>query len=165
MTRRWRHQRGCLRGRSARLLVLSHGLSLAACVAGHRDAPVPTPAPVVVREASACIEPAAASEPSLVESRGRLAPQVIELVVERELSLLRGCYASALERSAGAAGQINVRFVIDASGRVTQARAEHTSLPDCDAVRCVLDVFRGLRFPEPDGGGLHVLYPVLLAPG
>jgi hypothetical protein len=163
MTRPGRHQRRPLRGRRALLIAGSLALSLAACVAGQRDAP--TAAPAVVPDARDCSEPAAAGEPSLAESRGRLAPQVIELVVERELSLLRGCYRYALERSANAAGQINVRFVIDASGRVQHARAEHTSLLDCDAVRCVLDVFRGLRFPEPEGGGLHVLYPVLLAPG
>lgn len=147
------------------MLALGQGLCTLACVAGPGDAPVPTAAAPSARDARACIEPAAAAEPSLLESRGRLAPQRIELVVERELTALRACYEHALERSALAEGQINVHFVIDAGGRVTHVRAEHTSLPDCDAVRCVLQVFRGLRFPEPEGGGLHVLYPVLLVPG
>ena len=165
MKRRWRLGRGPWPRGVLLLLAAGQGLCTAACVAGHGDAPLPTPAAPSVRDARACVEPATAAEPSLVESRGRLAPQVIELVVERELVALRGCYQHALERSALAAGQINVHFVIDAGGRVAHTRAEHTSLPDCDAVRCVLEVFRGLRFPEPEGGGLHVLYPVLLAPG
>lgn len=138
----------------------------AACVAGHGPAPAPVAAPpVAAGDARACIEAASAGEPSLAASPGRLAPQVIELVVERELATLRGCYERALALAPSAAGQINVRFVIGADGRVSHARAEHTSLPDCAAVRCVLDVFRGLSFPAPDGGGVHVLYPVVLAPG
>jgi hypothetical protein len=152
--------------RAALLLLGVIALWAPACVAGRgRGAPEATPARAVARDPRACVEPALPDEPSLAASRGRIAPAQVESVAAGELARLRGCYGRALARSARAAGQINVHFVIGLDGRVSHARAEHNGVPDCDAVRCVLDVFRGMRFPAPDGGSVHVVYPILLAPG
>jgi hypothetical protein len=137
----------------------------AACAAKRVERPVREPgASVVASDPRACVEPAAPGEPSLAQATGRLSAQVIEGVATAELGALRACYQRALERAPAIAGQINVHFVIGVDGHVTHARAEHNNLPDCGAVRCVLEAFGAMRFPAPEGGSVHVVYPILLAP-
>jgi hypothetical protein len=161
MTRGWRAFRRGSALRAGLLLLGIVGLWTAACAA-RRTEPA---ARAVATDPLACVEPAAADEPSLGASSGRLSPERIEQVATGELPALRVCYERVLARSRNVAGQINVHFVIGVDGRVSHVRAEHNNVPDCDAVRCVLDVFRGLHFPAPEGGSVHVLYPILLAPG
>ncbi|MEO5970831.1 MAG: AgmX/PglI C-terminal domain-containing protein, partial [Bdellovibrionia bacterium] len=52
------------------------------------------------------------------------------------------------------AGQIGTSFVIGASGRVTQAGIESSSLKNPNAERCVITVLKRIDFPMPRGGGV-----------
>lgn len=52
------------------------------------------------------------------------------------------------------AGQVGTSFVIGASGRVTQAGIESTSLNNANAERCILNVLKRIDFPVPQGGGV-----------
>jgi hypothetical protein len=51
-------------------------------------------------------------------------------------------------------GQIGTSFVIGASGRVTQAGIESSSLKSPNAERCVIAVLKRIEFPMPRGGGV-----------
>ena len=55
----------------------------------------------------------------------------------------------------------------DIDGKVSSASpdASGTTLPDPQTVDCVVDVFRTLEFPKPEGGIVTVVYPLIFSPG
>jgi hypothetical protein len=99
------------------------------------------------------------------EVSGRLEPEVIQTIVRRSFSEFRVCYEDGLRRDAGLKGRINVRFVIGRDGKVQNAIDAGSSLPDVAVRDCVVKKFEGLVFPQPEGGIVTVIYPIMLAPG
>jgi TonB family protein len=95
---------------------------------------------------------------------GYLDPKVVRNVVQGGYFSMRACYEEGLARDTRLSGKIQVRFVIDRDGRVSSAHLDDSSLPDCEAARCMLDVYRGLEFPEPNGGRVTVVYPLTFTP-
>lgn len=95
---------------------------------------------------------------------GRLEPSRIQYVVRSHFGKLRVCYQAGLAVRPQLRGRINVRFVIGREGKVTNVADGGSDLPDADVVECVLKAFYTLQFPEPDGGIVTVVYPILLAP-
>jgi hypothetical protein len=72
------------------------------------------------------------------------------------LSQFQYCYQKELDVSTKQFnGNIKMNFVIGASGHVTRANATAKSgrLPT-SVRRCVVNVLRGIAFPEPPGGGV-----------
>ncbi len=86
--------------------------------------------------------------------RGGMDPDVIRRILMEHLPQFQYCYQKALDRSSRAfSGVVKLNFLIGASGHVTKAGARGPSLPS--KVRgCVINVLRGIRFPEPMGGGV-----------
>jgi hypothetical protein len=58
-----------------------------------------------------------------------------------------------------------VRFVIGRDGAVSNVRNGDSDLPDAAVVRCVVQAYYGLSFPEPEGGIVTVVYPIMFSPG
>lgn len=85
---------------------------------------------------------------------GSMDPDVIRRILMDNLPKFRFCYQSELDRS-GAELQavIKLNFVIGASGHVAQAGVDDASSLPGQVKRCVVDVLRGIQFPEPMGGG------------
>lgn len=73
----------------------------------------------------------------------------------------RYCYEKEINaENANLSGQIGTRFVIGASGRVTQAGIESSSLKNTYVENCVLAVLKRIHFPAPKGGGtVEVRFP------
>jgi hypothetical protein len=67
----------------------------------------------------------------------------------------RGCYQSELDTASKSFdGKIDLVFTIGASGAVTSAGVKNSSTAMPDDVRgCVINVLKGIRFPQPPGGG------------
>jgi TonB family protein len=64
------------------------------------------------------------------------------------------------------AGEVRFALRISFDGRVYSVRIQESSLPSGDAQKCLLEVWRSMRFPTPRGaGGLTVVYPVKFSPG
>ncbi|WP_437968019.1 AgmX/PglI C-terminal domain-containing protein [Sorangium sp. So ce260] len=99
-----------------------------------------------------------------VQVSGRLPPEVIQRIVRQSFGRFRLCYESALQRDAGLRGRVAVRFTIDRSGAVANARDGGSDLPDGAVVSCVVRAFHALSFPAPEGGSVDVVYPVLFGP-
>ena len=96
---------------------------------------------------------------------GRLPPEVVGRIVRQNFGRFRLCYAEALRKKPTLAGKIVVRFDIATDGAVSQStRDRSTDLPDADMVACVLKAFGPLSFPQPEGGVVHVTYPLIFAP-
>jgi Ca-activated chloride channel family protein len=97
--------------------------------------------------------------------QGSLDKEVIRRVIRRHLNEVRLFYDKALAQTPGLAGQIVVRFVIAANGRVTEAAVVSSTLPG-DALQAdLLQAIRGWQFPPPRGGGEVIIsYPFLFHP-
>jgi hypothetical protein len=90
---------------------------------------------------------------------GRLPLEVIRRIVRQQYQRFRLCHEAA---NPELAGEVTVEFVIDAKGEVPRAVAGG-EIADPKLRACIVSAFRGLRFPEPEGGPVHVRYPIVFA--
>jgi hypothetical protein len=95
---------------------------------------------------------------------GRLPPEVIQRIVRQNSGRFRACYEEGLRRDHTLTGRVAVRFMIDRSGSVAQTEDGGSDLPNQDVVTCVVRAFGGLSFPEPAGGLVTVVYPIVFSP-
>jgi hypothetical protein len=103
------------------------------------------------------------SLPDTDSGGGRKSGQ-IKSKVREHLDAFEACYQSALRRDPKAAGRVETRFVIDADGSVSSACIHKTTLEDGEAVECMLDEFRNVRFGAAKGT-VTVVYPLSYSPG
>ena len=97
---------------------------------------------------------------------GRLPPELIQKIVRAGYGKFRVCYEHGLSRDPTLTGKVIARFVISRTGKVTNAAiGSGTTIPDHQVAVCVVTAFYGLEFPEPDGGIVTVVYPIMLSPG
>ncbi len=96
---------------------------------------------------------------------GRLPPEVIQRIVRQNFGRFRMCYEQGLGRNPNLEGRVSVRFVIGRDGSVSNVSNGGSDLPDSGVVSCVISAFYGLSFPQPEGGIVTVVYPIMLAPG
>jgi hypothetical protein len=132
---------------------------------------------------AASADSGAAMDAGAPKPRGKLPPDVVQKIIKAGFPGMAQCYAAGLARTPGLAGTVNVRFVIDVDGHVSEA-AESTEaptgttqfdavapskrtaavsrFPDAEVTKCVVGEFANLKFPKPEGGGtVAVVYPVV----
>ena len=86
---------------------------------------------------------------------GGMDPNTIRQILMDNVPLFRQCYQSALDRSQSAFdGVVRLNFVIGASGHVTRAGVDSYSNLTPKVRNCVVNVLKGIKFPEPLGGGV-----------
>jgi hypothetical protein len=96
---------------------------------------------------------------------GRLPPEVIQRIVRQNYGRFRMCYEQGLARNPNLEGRVSVRFVIGRDGSVSNVANGGSDLPDSGVVQCVVRAYYGLSFPQPEGGIVTVVYPIMFAPG
>ncbi len=96
---------------------------------------------------------------------GRLPPEAIQRIIRQNFGRFRACYETALRDNPTLAGRVSTRFVIGRSGAVESAADGGSTLPSPKVVACVVQAFRTLSFPQPEGGIVTVTYPILFSPG
>jgi len=87
---------------------------------------------------------------------GGLDPNIIRQILVENIPKFRTCYESVLANSRRAFnGIVKLNFMIGASGHVTRAGASgaKSRLPG-KVQGCVVNVLKGIQFPEPAGGGV-----------
>jgi hypothetical protein len=89
---------------------------------------------------------------------------VIRQVVRGAYGPFRACFEGGLARHPKLAGLVAVRFTIERDGSVGRVADSGSDLPDADVTQCLIQRFRGLHFPAPNGGVVSVEYPILLRP-
>lgn len=114
----------------------------------------------------------ATAPPVVVDAEGKvvkpgLEPALIQKIVRGDFDRFRKCYEAGLGRNRELQGKVTVKFEIDLEGHVTSAEDVHSTMPDAEVVRCVIDGYRTLRFPKPTPTGkpLTVVYPIVFNPG
>jgi hypothetical protein len=96
---------------------------------------------------------------------GRLPPEVIQRIVRQNFGRFRLCYENGLRNNPNLQGRVGVRFVIGRDGSVSNVGNGGSDLPDSGVVSCVVRAFYGLSFPQPEGGIVTVVYPIMFSPG
>jgi hypothetical protein len=96
---------------------------------------------------------------------GRLPPEVIQRIVRQNFGRFRLCYENGLRTNPNLQGRVAVKFVIDRAGSVSTASDGGSDLPDQGVVSCVVRGFGNLSFPQPEGGIVTVVYPIIFNPG
>ena len=95
---------------------------------------------------------------------GRLPPEVIQRIVRQNYGRFRQCYEQGLGRDPELAGRVAVRFVIGRDGTVVNVADGGSDLPDRSVVDCVSRAYYSLSFPQPEGGIVTVVYPIVFSP-
>jgi len=96
---------------------------------------------------------------------GRLPPEVIQRIVHQKFDRFLGCYKEGLKSNPSLQGRVQVKFVIDREGNVSVAADGGSDIPDQGVTQCVVRLFGTLRFPQPEGGIVTVVYPLMFNPG
>jgi len=96
---------------------------------------------------------------------GRLPPEVIQRIVRQNYGRFRMCYEQGLSRNPNLEGRVQVRFVIGRDGSVSNVSNGGSDIPDSAVVQCVIRNYYGLSFPQPEGGIVTVVYPIMFSPG
>ncbi len=95
---------------------------------------------------------------------GRLPPEVISRIVRQNFGRFRLCYENGLRTNPNLQGRISTKFVIGRDGAVASAADGGSDLPDQGVTACVIRSFNDLSFPQPAGGIVTVVYPLIVAP-
>lgn len=94
---------------------------------------------------------------------GPIGPGDAARLIRAQMPRLRPCYDRARATRPTLAGRVEVRLTIARDGRVTHATA--AGLPEAPEVAtCIADVLRQTVFPQPEGGSLQIVYPLVFAP-
>jgi hypothetical protein len=96
---------------------------------------------------------------------GRLPPEVIQRIVRQNFGRFRLCYENGLRNNPNLQGRVTVKFVIDRSGAVAMTADGGSDIPDTSVSQCVVRGFGNLSFPQPEGGMVTVVYPIMFNPG
>ncbi|MBT6326621.1 MAG: AgmX/PglI C-terminal domain-containing protein, partial [Bdellovibrionales bacterium] len=86
---------------------------------------------------------------------GGMDPDTIRKILIDHIPQFRYCYQKVLDRAKKEfQGIVKLDFVIGASGHVTKAAADSVEQMPFEVQGCVVNVLKGIRFPEPLGGGI-----------
>jgi hypothetical protein len=96
---------------------------------------------------------------------GRLPPEVIQRIVRQNFGRFRLCYENGLRNNPNLQGRVAVKFMIDRGGSVAMTSDGGSDLPDTSVVQCVVRAFGNLSFPQPEGGVVTVVFPIMFSPG
>ncbi len=96
---------------------------------------------------------------------GRLPPEVIQRIVRQNFGRFRLCYENGMRNNPNLQGRVSVKFLIDRTGAVAFTGDGGSDLPDQSVVQCVVRGFGNLSFPQPEGGQVTVVYPIMFNPG
>jgi len=93
---------------------------------------------------------------------GSLDKEIIRRVIKENLSQIRYCYERELTKSPGLFGKVQIKFIIAATGLVSNSQVEESTMKNAKVEQCIVQKVRGWRFPKPKGGGIVIVtYPFI----
>ena len=100
------------------------------------------------------------------EVNGRLPPEVIQRIVRQNFGRFRLCYENGLRNNPNLQGRVagQVRHRPRRRGVARRQTAARTCRIT-GVVQCVVRGFGNLSFPQPEGGIVTVVYPIIFSPG
>lgn len=95
---------------------------------------------------------------------GRLPPEIIQRILRGHFGVFRKCYETALQKNAKLEGRVTVKLVIGKDGKVSSAADGGSDIGDGKLIACIVDDVGKATFPQPEGGIVTVVYPVVFQP-
>ncbi len=95
---------------------------------------------------------------------GGMDAALIDGVVKQHLNSFRYCYQRQLQRDPTLRGKVTLKWVIAGDGSVSSAAVKTDTTGNGVVGTCMAGVARRMRFPEPKGGLVIVIYPFLFSP-
>ena len=96
---------------------------------------------------------------------GRLPPEILQRIVRQHFGQYLECYKQGLRNNPTLVGRVSVKLVIQRDGSVGTAADGGSDLPDQSVVQCVVRHFTNLQFPQPEGGIVTAVFPLIFSPG
>jgi TonB family protein len=91
---------------------------------------------------------------------GALSQEIIKRVIDAQRAQVRYCYERQLQHLQGLGGRVVLRWIVGATGEVTQVQVLESSLDNAAVEQCLVERIKAWRFPPPAGGGVvEVRYP------
>ena len=94
----------------------------------------------------------------------RIPPEIVMRPIATRAACLRACYQRALTAKPNLQGRVALRLVIDEDGWLRRASVWQNDAGDSELAECLAHELVGLQFPQPEGGKVTVIYPLVLAP-
>jgi len=97
---------------------------------------------------------------------GSLDKEIIRRIIRENIAQIRYCYERELARSPDLYGKVVAKFIIAATGRVSNSSLAQTTMNNAAMEGCIISKVRGWRFPKPKGGGIVIVnYPFVFKRG
>lgn len=96
---------------------------------------------------------------------GHLDPQILQAGVDARMPRMKACYTTGLRKDPSLRGTMKIKFVIDTTGHAINVDDAGSHIKDKQVLACVIQEFKALRVPNPEGGIVNVVYPLVIGPG
>jgi TonB family protein len=119
--------------------------------------------------------PLPSSRPALFGPDTALAPdakvegdttqEIVRRIIRRHINEVKYCYEQELLRQPHLVGKIDVQFTVAASGQVSAAAVQRSTIGNERVESCTVAAVRRWQFPPPlDGRTVIITYPFVLTP-
>jgi outer membrane biosynthesis protein TonB len=122
-------------------------------------APKPEPAPPSKPEPVAAAPKPRLAPPAASAAPTGLDPAKTQATVRGHLGEIQRCYERAKMDDPELKGRITMRIAVSATGTVTSAAVESSTLGSTAAESCMKTTIAGWKFPAPAGGPAIISYP------
>ena len=97
---------------------------------------------------------------------GALNKCTIDSYVRKSVGKIRECYETGLAKNPKlSGGRVVINFIISASGDVSSAKVQRTTLGNAEVEKCIAEQIKKIKFPKPKGGGIVIVnYPFKFKP-
>lgn len=89
---------------------------------------------------------------------------ILRRIVRANIRDVRACYDLALAHDPRAKGRVPIQFTISASGKVTDALVQESTMKAASVGTCLAAAMRRWKFPKPDLGAATLTYPFVREP-
>lgn len=100
--------------------------------------------------------PSEDDELEVVSTRGKIDPDKVTMALQPHAGALEACYSDHVGRRRWLGGGIELRWDVDADGKMTSVRLVQSDLGAWTVEKCVLEIARSLSFGKPKGGKAHI---------
>jgi outer membrane biosynthesis protein TonB len=126
-------------------------------------APVPPPEPEPRAEPLPVPPGSEGTSAKILEQPKADPEQIVRNTLRLSLSAFEDCYQNSLRRDSRIKGRVVVTVGVAATGHVSSARIEETTIKDDGVINCITTRLKALRFP-PLGEEVEVTLPLSLVP-
>lgn len=89
-----------------------------------------------------------------------LSPDYIQDMMRSQRQNFFKCYTQLLQKTPGLTGQASISFIIETSGKVSQAEVSSTNIQDINFKKCLIEAVKRVEFKSFSGEALSTVFPL-----